>query len=223
MHASSAPDEPGRGTRPGVTWEPFDSFGVPADAWDAAPDKDGVKWLHLSGRRPRGDSSRAPGFALINTAAVLLGLLAAGLFIVSLAAQYRYLIAERHQTIPSVIEAVGLDVGMAIFSLLALGLAMAGQSARVERALIVACALGIGLMNYAAANGGQPRSVAAYVMPPVFLAIVVDRVVAVVRRHVLGDADRSAWSGVGRVALYGLRFMLAAPSTATGLRRRCST
>ena len=79
---------------------------------------------------------------LINAAAVLLGLLAAGLFVVSLAAQYRYLIAERHQTVPSIIEAVGLDVGMAIFSLLALGLAMAGQSARVERALIVACALG---------------------------------------------------------------------------------
>ena len=76
---------------------------------------------------------------------MLLGLLAAGLFVVSLAAQYRYLIAERHQTIPSVIEAVGLDVGMAIFSLLALGLAMAGQSARVERALIVACALGSAL------------------------------------------------------------------------------
>ena len=219
-------EPPVNGTSPQVngadpfTWRPFESFGVPPDAWDAAPDKDGVKWLHLSSRRPRGDSSRAPGSALINTAAVLLGLLAAGLFVVSLAAQYRYLIAERHQTIPSVIEAVGLDVGMAIFSLLALGLAMAGQSARVERALIVACALGSAGMNYAAANGGSPRSVAAYIMPPVFLAIVVDRVVAVVRRHVLGDADRSAWSGVGRVALYGLRFILAAPSTATDLRRQ---
>jgi len=197
-------------------WQPF---GIPPETWENAPEQDGIKWLHLSSRRPRGDSGRAPGSALIDTAAVLLGLLAAGLFVVSLAAQYRYLIAERHQTIPSVIEAVGLDVGMAIFSLLALGLAMAGQSARVERALIVACALGSAGMNYAAANGGSPRSVAAYVMPPVFLAIVVDRVVAVVRRHVLG-ADRSAWSGVGRITLYGLRFVLAAPSTATGLRRQ---
>ena len=175
--------------------------------------------LNLSLRRSRGDSGRAPGSVLINTAAVLLGLLAAGLFVVSLAAQYRYLIAERHQTVPSVIEAVGLDVGMAIFSLLALGLAMAGQSARVERALVIACALGSALMNYAAANGGSPRSVAAYVMPPVFLAIVVDRVVAVVRRHVLGETERSAWAAFGRIALYGLRFILAAPSTATGLRR----
>jgi hypothetical protein len=59
---------------------------------------------------------------------------------------------------------------------------------------------------------------------------VVDRVVAVMRRHVLGDAERSVWSTVGRalagvaralfvVLLYLLRFMLAAPSTWTGLRQ----
>ena len=157
---------------------------------------------------------------LVSAAAVLLGLLAVGLFVVSLAAQYRYVFDAKHQALPSVIEAVGLDVGMTIFSLLALGLARAGQSARVERALVIACALGSAAMNYAAANDGSPRSVAAYVMPPVFLAVVVDRVVAVVRRHVLGDSDRSAWTGFGRVALYALRFVLAMPSTAKGLRRQ---
>jgi len=57
-------------------------------------------------------------------------------------------------------------------------------------------------------------------MPPVFLAVVVDRVVAVVRRHVLGDSERSAWTGFGRVVLYVLRFVLAMPSTAKGLRRQ---
>ena len=57
-------------------------------------------------------------------------------------------------------------------------------------------------------------------MPPVFLAMVVDRVVAVVRRHVLGESERSAWTGFGRVALYALRFVLAMPSTAKGLRRQ---
>jgi len=195
-------------------------FSIQRPTWG---NTDNGRLINLSLRRPRG-SDRAPGSALITVAAVLLGLLAAGLFVVSLAAQYKYLVAERHETVPSMIEAVGLDVGMAIFSLLALGLAMAGQSARVERALIVACAVGSALMNYAAANGGSPRSVAAYVVPPVFLAIVVDRVVAVVRRHVIGDAERSAWMGVARaagmVALYGLRFALAAPSTWFGMRRR---
>ena len=173
---------------------------------------------------------RAPGSALVSAATILLGLLAAGLFVVSLAAQYRYVFAVKHQSVPSAIEAVGLDVGMAVFSLLALGLAMAGQSARIERALIVICAVASAGQNYAAADVTSPRSVAAYVMPPLFLALVVDRVVAVVRRHVLGDADRSVWAAVGRglaavakglglVLLYLLRLVLAPPSTACGVRR----
>ena len=175
-------------------------------------------------------ADRAPGSALVSAATILLGLLAAGLFVVSLTAQYRYVFAVKHQSVPSAIEAVGLDVGMAVFSLLALGLAMAGQSARIERALIVVCAVASAGQNYAAADVTSPRSVAAYVMPPLFLALVVDRVVAVVRRHVLGDAERSVWAAVGRglaavakglgvTLLYLLRLVLAPPSTSAGLRR----
>ncbi len=175
-------------------------------------------------------AGRAPGSALVASAAILLGLLAAGLFAVSAAAQYRYVFAVKRQSLPSAIEAVGLDVGMAVFSLLALGLAMAGQSARIEQGLIVVCAVASAGQNYAAADVTSPRSVAAYVVPPLFLALVVDRVVAVVRRHVLGDAERSVWTAVGRgqaaagktrglVQLYLLRFALAPPSTAAGLRR----
>ena len=175
-------------------------------------------------------SERTPGSRLILAATVLLGLLAAGLFVVSLAAQYRYVFTVKHQSVPSAIEAVGLDAGMAVFSLLALGLAMAGQSARIERALIVVCAIASAGQNYAAADVTSPRSVAAYIVPPLFLAVVVDRVVAVVRRHVLGDAERSVWAAIGRgltaaakglglVLLYLLRFVLAPPSTGAGLRR----
>lgn len=178
----------------------------------------------LAGRQPR------PGEGLINTATVLLGLLDGALFAVSLAAQYQYIFRAKHQSWPAIIEAIALDAGMIVFSLLALGLARAGQSARIERALIVVCALGSAAMNYAAADVTSARSVAAYVMPPVFLAIVTNRVVAVVRRHVLGDEERSAWSTVGRaaaavlavagkVALYGLRLVLAPGSTVSGLRR----
>ncbi len=65
---------------------------------------------------------------------------------------------------------------------------------------------------------------------PVALAVVVDRVVAVIRRHVLADQEPSAWTTVGRAVaaaarigalllLYCLRFVLAAPETARGLRR----
>ena len=97
-------------------------------------------------------AERTPGSALILAATVLLGLLAAGLFVVSLAAQYRYVFMVKHQSVPSAIEAVGLDAGMAVFSLLALGLAMAGQPARIERALIVVCAVASAGQNYAAAD-----------------------------------------------------------------------
>jgi hypothetical protein len=175
-------------------------------------------------------AERAPGSRLVLAATVLLGLLAAGLFVVTLNAQYKYVFTVKQQSIPSVIEAASLDLGMAIFTLLALGLAMAGQAARIERALIVACALGSAAQNYAAADVTSPRSVAAYVAPALFLALVVDRTVAVMRRHVLGDAEGSVWAAVGRglaalirglavVLLYGLRFVLAPPSTGAGLRR----
>jgi hypothetical protein len=107
---------------------------------------------------------------------------------------------------------------------------MAKQPARIERALIVACALGSAGQNYAAADVSSPRSVAAYVVPSLFLALVVDRTVAVVRRHALGPEEQSVWAtagrvlaatakGLGLVLLYGLRFVLAPPSTGAGLRR----
>jgi hypothetical protein len=108
---------------------------------------------------------------------------------------------------------------MAIFSLLALGLARAGQPARVERALITVCAAASGVMNFAGANDASPKSVLAFVMPPVFLAVVADRVVSVVRRLVLGEHERSPWLAAAPLALYGLRLVLAPPTTALGLRR----
>src|SRR5262249_36041870 len=93
------------------------------------------------------------------------------------------------------------------------------KPARVERVLITVCAAASGVMNFAAANDASPKSVLAYVMPPVFLAVVADRVVSVVRRHVLGEHERSPWLAIGTAVLYTLRLALALPSTATGLRR----
>jgi hypothetical protein len=177
-------------------------------------------------RRPRGK----PGAGMVATATGLLFLLGAGLLGVSLAAQYRYLMHERHQHWPSLIEALALDLGMLIFSLLALGLARAGKPARAERLLIIGCAAGSAVMNYAAADVTSPRSVLAYTMPPIFLAIVADRVISVVRRHYLGDTEASAWLAAGHAArrsarfgglviLYGLRLALAPRSTLAGGRR----
>jgi hypothetical protein len=80
------------------------------------------------------------------------------------------------------------------------------------------------MMNLLGANLASPRSIAVYVMPPVLFATGADRLIAVVRRSALGPAAddeerRSAWRAVGMAVLYALRFVLAPPSTAVGLRR----
>jgi hypothetical protein len=175
-------------------------------------------------------AERAPGSALITVAAWLLALIGAGALYVSYSAQYAYIFAARQQDAASIIEALLLDLLMIVFTLLALGLSRAGKSSRTERALILACAVASAYMNASAADTASPRSVVAYTVAPVALAVVVDRVVAVIRRHVLADDEPSAWSALGRVAvaaarlaglvvLYSLRFALAAPETAKGLRR----
>jgi hypothetical protein len=157
-------------------------------------------------------------------------LLGTGLLAVSFAAQYQYVLRERHQHVASLIEAGALDVGLIIFSLLAIGLARAGLSAKVERAAVMGCAIGSAVMNYAAADVTSPRSVLAYCMPPVFLAFVVDRVVRTIQRHVLGMGEgRSPWAVVGtamaRLArftglsvLYVLRFLVDCKGTCAGIR-----
>jgi Protein of unknown function (DUF2637) len=183
-----------------------------------------------TGMRRHTGTGRAPGSALIGAAAWLLALIGGAALYVSFSAQYAYILAVRHQETASVIEALLLDLGMIVFTLLALGLARAGQPARAERALILLCAAASSYMNVSAADLASPRSVAAYAVAPVALAVVVDRVVAVVRRHVRAEQQPSAWATAGRAAaaaartgglvlLYGLRFALAAPETARGLRR----
>jgi Protein of unknown function (DUF2637) len=183
-----------------------------------------------SGAGRRAGTRRTPGSVLIAAAAWLLALTGGGALFVSFSAQYAYIVAIRRQDAVSVIEALLLDLLMIVFTLLALGLSRAGKPARAERALILACAAASSYMNVSAADVASPRSVAAFAIAPVALAVVVDRVVAVIRRHVLADQEPSAWSTVGRAAvaagriagrvlLYCLRFALAAPETAKGLRR----
>ena len=172
------------------------------------------------------------GSRLIAVATVFLAVLGAGLLAVSFAAQRQYVLAARHESWPSIIEALSLDVAMLIFALLGLGLAKKGLPARTERAAVIICACGSAFMNYLAADVSSPRSVAAYVMPPLLLALAADRVIAVVRRWVLGPgaSEGSAWrtAGLGlavglvvlvKIPLYILRIPLAPKETSKGLRQ----
>ena len=90
--------------------------------------------------RRRAGTGRGRGSVLIGAAAWLLALIGGGALYVSFSAQYTYILAVRRQHAASVIEALLLDLLMIVFTLLALGLSRAGQPARAERVLILACA-----------------------------------------------------------------------------------
>jgi hypothetical protein len=170
------------------------------------------------------------GARLIWASTAGLAVLALATFYVSFRAQFTFMYAVKHQNAPALIEALIADVAMVVCSLLALGMACAGQPAKVARLLVVVFAGLSAGMNYLAADVSSVRSVAVYMMPPAVFAVCADQVVCVVRRHGLGIAEDSVWSVLGRVVLavvrfvgavvlYGLRFILAPGETAMGLRR----
>ena len=176
------------------------------------------------------ETARRPGARLIWASTLGLAVLALATFYVSFRAQFTFMYAIKHQNLPALIEALIADVAMVTCSLLALGMACAGQPAKVARLLVVVFAALSAGMNYLAADVSSFRSVAVYVMPPAVFAVCTDQTVAVIRRHGLGIAEDSAWAVLGRLALaaarfagiivlYGLRFILAPAETARGLRR----
>ncbi len=169
-------------------------------------------------------TDREPGSALLTAGMALLALLDAGLLYVVFAAQDRFIFSVKHQNVASMIQALALDVAMIIFSVLGLGLARKGLPASVERALIVVCAIASAFMNWTAADHTSLRSVAVYVSAPLLLALVTDRVISVVRRHVLGmPDDASVWARfgqrLGRAALWAARLLVDFRATRTGIRQ----
>jgi hypothetical protein len=82
----------------------------------------GIGWRLTTGGRA--GTGRAPGSVLIGVAAWLLALTGGGALFVSFTAQYTYLRSVRRQDAASVIEALLLDLGMIVFTLLAAGLVL---------------------------------------------------------------------------------------------------
>jgi hypothetical protein len=169
-------------------------------------------------------SSITAGGVLLTAAGLLLLALAVAMGIVSWHAQFAFIYAIKHQRLAASLEALGLDCGAVVFSILGIALARLGRRAVIERALVCICAAGSCAMNAAGSDLGSPRSVAAFIMPPLLFAITSDRLISVIRRSALGrladdEAQRSAWRVAGTAFLYVLRFALAPPSTARGLRQ----
>jgi hypothetical protein len=174
--------------------------------------------------------SRAPGSRVIAFATWLLALLGARLMYVSFDAQYQFILAQKNAQAASLIEAAMLDAGMVILSALGIGLARAGKPSGSVRVLIMICAASSAGMNLAASDTASWRSMAAYVSAPVFLAVITDRVIAVIRQHVLPLDAESAWAPLGHaamtilrlagvVALYLLQTVLAPSGTLRRLRQ----
>jgi hypothetical protein len=185
-----------------------------------------ARWPFLTSPRTKtmDDAHDGAGRLLIAVAALLLALLAVAMGVVSWHAQFAFVYAIKHQRAAAALEALGLDCGAVIFSALGIALAQLGRRAAIERVLVCVCAAGSCAMNAAGADLASPRSVTAFVMPPVLFAITSDRLVSVIRRSALGakadsDAQRSAWRIAGLAALYTLRLAAAPASTARGARR----
>jgi len=174
--------------------------------------------------------NRAPGSRVIAFATWLLALLGRRLMYVSFDARYTFIFTQKGARAASLIEAAMLDAGMVILSALGIGLAREGKPSGSVRFLIMICAGASAGMNFAAADPASWRSVAAYVAAPVFLAVITDRVIAVIRQHILPTDAESAWAPLGRtavamlrlaavMALYLLRTVLAPSGTLRGLRQ----
>ena len=162
--------------------------------------------------------TRRPGAVLLGIASLLLVALAVAQGYVSWRAQFAFIDAAKHAQLPSALEALGLDAGAVIFALLALAHARMGRPARIERTLNLACAFGSMTMNLLGADLASPRSVAVYVLPAVLYAACSDRLIATAG-HLAGVEETSVWRFAGTGAKYGLRAMVALPSTVTGGRR----
>jgi hypothetical protein len=162
--------------------------------------------------------ARRPGAVLLGIASLLLVALAVAQGYVSWRAQFAFIDAAKHAQLPSALEALGLDAGAVIFALLALAHARMGRPARIERILNLACAFGSMTMNLLGADLASPRSVAVYVLPAVLYAACSDRLIATAG-HLAGVQETSVWRFAGVAARYGLRAVVALPSTVTGARR----
>ena len=208
------------------TWQPFDSFGVPADAWDAAPGKDGVKWLHLSSRRPRGEPGDRSA-TWLRWAMVALGLLAATAAAVSFQAQFTMVLAAKGVQWVAALEAGIPDAAAMVFACLGIALALHGKRAVRARILNVGAVATSVTMNAIAAGPGW-RDWAIWIMPPIAYALASDTLIGVVRAHAiaqqresgeaLADDDATPLAVLTGVLLWVLRFTASPRSTLSGFR-----
>lgn len=173
-------------------------------------------------------AARDRSAAWLRSAMIALGVLAVTAATVSYSAQFVMVDAARKITVISALEAGIPDASALIFASLGIALALQGKRAVRARLLNLGAVATSVFMNYAAAGHGW-RDLAIWIMPPVAYALASDTAIGVVRawaiarQRQLSDAlaedEATPLAILGRVVLYALRFALAPPSTARGVRR----
>lgn len=208
---------------------------APASGLYEGTDSDGHRIIsnirQIGGKVKEARAKRAAGTLPIWAATWLIAAVGAVAMFVSLSAQRQYILNVRHVSSVAWAEALLPDLMLAVVTLLALGLSLAGKSSRTERFLILASAAVSGFMNLS--DGGFMPRIAkpvTFLLASVVFAVAVDRVVSVIRRHRLGEAETSPWTAMGGavvilgkflgvLCLYSLRTALAPGETVGGLRR----
>jgi hypothetical protein len=160
-------------------------------------------------------------------ATVGLALLASAAAAVSFTAQYRMVLAERHQYLAAGLEAAIPDAGALVFASLGIALALHGRRAVRARVLNIAAVAASVVMNVLAAEPGW-RALAIWAMPPVAYALASDTMIGVVRARAvarqralasrLADDEPTPLALAGAGLLWLLRLALAPRSTGTGFR-----
>jgi hypothetical protein len=210
---------------PSEAWRPF---GINDREFDDAAAPSGPRILNVTMRRPKGspkdEGTADPAASWLRSALIGLGVLAVAAAAVSFAAQYVLVYGAKGIPWVAALEAAIPDAGAVVFACLGIALALKGKRALRARGGNLAC-IGLSLtMNLLAARAGW-RGIAIWVMPSAVYAFASDTLIGVIRAYVLAklgktDDDRTMLDVFGQVALYLLRFMLALPSTASGLRRQ---
>ena len=207
-------------------WNPFDSFGVPEKTWEDVPEQDGIKWLHLSSRRPRREPADRSA-TWLRWAMAALGLLAATAAAVSFQAQFTMVLAAKGVKWVAALEAGIPDAAAMVFACLGIALALHGKRAVRARILNVGAVATSVTMNAIAAGPGW-RDWAIWIMPPIAYALASDTLIGVVRAHAiaqqresgdaLADDDATPLAVLTGVLLWVLRFAVSPRSTLSGFR-----
>jgi hypothetical protein len=182
---------------------------------------------NIPGRRPRVPRDRSGTWLRVAMAA--LAVLALTAAIVSYQAQYQLIYAYKGVRIIAALQAAIPDAAALVFAALGIALALTGKRAIRARILNVAAVGTSIVMNLLAASSGW-KAMAVWVLAPVAYAVTSDTLIGVLRSWTLArqrelnedladDDDSTPLAAVGKVILYGARFVLAPPSTAKGLRQ----